>query len=71
MFSRALRTRAVPALRARAQPVVAARRMVTTNAAGSELEHPVPKVSFVPDATNCLGESDPLHLDHPGVPTAR
>ncbi|MBE3049998.1 hypothetical protein IMZ48_47355 [Candidatus Bathyarchaeota archaeon] len=52
MFSRALRARAVPAIRAaRAQPIVAA-RTVTTNAAGSSLENPIPKVS----------------LTHPGLP---
>lgn len=55
MFSRAMRTRAVPAIRAaRAQPIVAA-RTVTTNAAASSLEHPLPKVSPPPPVPGCCG----------------
>lgn len=66
MFSRALRTRAVPALRARAQPVVAARRLVTTNAAGSELEHPVPKNDDEPFNVRLSDESfETYELDPP------
>lgn len=57
----------MPALRARAQPVVAARRTVTTNAAGSELEHPLPKVSFLRMSPIALENGDPLHPD-PDLP---
>ncbi|KAL2109933.1 hypothetical protein VUR80DRAFT_1832 [Thermomyces stellatus] len=66
MFSRALRTRAVPALRAtRARPIVAA-RTVTTNAAGSSLEHPVPQSDDEPFHIRLSDESfETYELDPP------
>jgi len=47
MFSRALRTRAAPScLRARGPATIAASRTVTTDAAQSSLEQPLPKVRY-------------------------